>query len=651
MLKNKFALKISASIILPILLISLIAAPILVYIIQGEFKENILNTASSQVKASAANTNSWLRTYQNYLQILAKQNFLIENIQDLDKAKEYLNSFPSSDKNINRIVLIGASGDGVFIETDTKIIKSGNFTTQEIYQKIVVQGDESYLSNGLKGPLSGVPIAIVGHSIKDASGKTLGLISFGIVLEKMDEQTRNIKITNSIYNWILDGNDAIMIHPDRSKNLTMNLKNASNNADALLASAKFANQIKNQKANNGVEFFKGQDGVEYVTVFSKIDETPNWIFGSTFKRNELFYPAKQALVNYMLVVFVVLTVSISITLLLTFVILSPLKTLLVAMQNMASGEVNLTQRINITTSKDELGVLTLETNKFIKNLNELIVEVLEEANQVSTSVAGVSQTTKDIFSQAQKTNSGIFDISTAMREMVRTSEDISKNTESAADQVKQANTDTDAGVVQLQDVIKIIENQARSIEVATKDIEVLQADGKQITEVMEVINSIADQTNLLALNAAIEAARAGESGKGFAVVADEVRGLALRTHQSTTEIQSTISSLNNSIDSAANAMEQSNAQAEASVNAAFETGGVLERINESIQKVEDMNIQIASSTQQQAYTSEELSVTLERIADFSQKTQDELKQIVNSTEQLQHSSQQLKNLMTRFKVS
>lgn len=651
MLKNKFALKISASIILPILLISLIAAPILVYIIEKQFKENILNTASSQVKASAANTNSWLRTYQNYLKILAKQNSLIENIQDLDKAKEYLNSFPSSDKNINRIVLIGASGDGAFIETDTKIIKSGNFTTQEIYQKIVVQGDESYLSNGLKGPLSGVPIAIVGHSIKDASGKTLGLISFGIVLEKMDEQTRNIKITNSIYNWILDGNDAIMIHPDRSKNLAMNLKNASNNADALLASAKFANQIKNQKVNNGVEFFKGQDGVEYVTVFSKIDETPNWIFGSTFKRNELFYPAKQALVNYMLVVFVVLTVSISITLLLTFVILSPLKTLLVAMQNMASGEVNLTQRINITTSKDELGVLTLETNKFIKNLNELIVEVLEEANQVSTSVAGVSQTTKDIFSQAQKTNSGIFDISTAMREMVRTSEDISKNTESAADQVKQANTDTDAGVLQLQDVIKIIENQARSIEVATKDIEVLQADGKQITEVMEVINSIADQTNLLALNAAIEAARAGESGKGFAVVADEVRGLALRTHQSTTEIQSTISSLNNSIDSAANAMEQSNAQAEASVNAAFETGGVLERINESIQKVEDMNIQIASSTQQQAYTSEELSVTLERIADFSQKTQDELKQIVNSTEQLQHSSQQLKNLMTRFKVS
>lgn len=83
----------------------------------------------------------------------------------------------------------------------------------------------------------------------------------------------------------------------------------------------------------------------------------------------------------------------------------------------------------------------------------------------------------------------------------------------------------------------------------------LQKRAKDVTKIVETVESIADQTNLLALNAAIEASRAGEQGRGFAVVADEIRKLAEESKDAVQHINSNLLSFIKEIDSVVSQIE------------------------------------------------------------------------------------------------
>ena len=83
---------------------------------------------------------------------------------------------------------------------------------------------------------------------------------------------------------------------------------------------------------------------------------------------------------------------------------------------------------------------------------------------------------------------------------------------------------------------------SKVVLLATEEMDRIEQDSRQISEITQAIEDIAFQTNLLALNAAVESARAGEAGKGFAVVAQEVRSLSERCKQASGQIGELIAS-------------------------------------------------------------------------------------------------------------
>ncbi|WP_373682453.1 methyl-accepting chemotaxis protein [Pseudomonas sp. ICMP22404] len=208
-------------------------------------------------------------------------------------------------------------------------------------------------------------------------------------------------------------------------------------------------------------------------------------------------------------------------------------------------------------------------------------------------------------------------VATASKEMSMTSQEVARNAALAAQAVRNVDLATQEGVQTINVTTDCITQLASEMHQAMQQVEALANNSEHIGSVLEVIRSVAEQTNLLALNAAIEAARAGESGRGFAVVADEVRHLAKRTQESVGQIQHVIEQLQSGTRSVVQSMQNSRRQADSSVEQVTLAVGALQKINQGIEIISEMNIQIASAAEEQSVASEEVNRNLTSIRDVT----------------------------------
>ncbi|MGB3368669.1 MAG: methyl-accepting chemotaxis protein [Acidaminobacteraceae bacterium] len=435
-----------------------------------------------------------------------------------------------------------------------------------------------------------------------------------------------IKVGKSGYSYIIDESGVTLFH---------------NNPENIGLDVNEIPVLKPLLENDNGFFSYEYNGEKIYASFRKLD---TWTLVATIPESDFSDSVQSIFTSISIFLVVTLIVVAGTIAIVTTIMFKPIGVLAKNMEYAGNGDLSV--RVNLN-SKDELGVLARSFNKMLSDIQALIKQTHELADDITESTveiqviidnvtesnAQIAESVEEIAigatSQAQSSSDSVGAMNNLSEHIDVASEGITK-TIALTDNVITSSLKSESSLKTLKENF---ENNVSATKVVTESVDQLAKKSSTISEIIVTIRNISDQTNLLALNAAIEAARAGEQGRGFAVVADEIRKLAEQSSNSADEINTIISEIVELVNGTNETISGTNTAINKVNDSVGETQEIFNEINSSVENVAEFVNDLGKQFKEVNNIKNQVLVEIESISSVSEETAAGSEEISASTVQ------------------
>jgi len=410
--------------------------------------------------------------------------------------------------------------------------------------------------------------------------------------------------------------------------------------------------------------------------FQRLDPNWGWIVVAGTYMSDFNEGANKII--YMSAIAILFSLLLGIIMALTVInrITSPIKAMVAFSEELSAGDFS--DKPRTVNRRDELGQLADSLTNMRTNVNRLIRNAQNSAEQIAAASEQLTASAEQSAQAASQVASAIIEVANgASKQLNATNEtfsvveimsasiqQVAANTNEVADQSVRAAEKASSGGKTVEQAVMQMKAIEESTQGVAESVGKLSDQSKEIGQIVDVISDIAGQTNLLALNAAIEAARAGEQGRGFAVVAEEVRKLAEQSQVAAKQIADLIGQIQTDTAKAVSAMNGGAREVQLGTQVVNTAGESFNEIASLVTNISEQVKEISVAVHHMAGSSQTIVSTVKDIDELSKNASEEaqtvsaatqeqtasMEEIASSSHSLAKLAEELQETVNKFKV-